>query len=212
MDLALNDSIKFLITMLSIINPLGIIPIFLSLTHKFSNKQIHSIAKSCSLTVMITLGVGLSIGKYILNFFGIGIGAFSIAGGILIFTMAFNMIQAKTNPSKINEDEQLDIEDDQTELGIVPLAIPLLSGPGAISTSIISSSKFSTIYHWVFTAIAILIIGLIVWLILSSGRKIGDKLGTLGLNVMTRIMGLILLALSIEVIINGLKTMFPKFF
>lgn len=212
MEIAFNDVFKFLITMLSILNPVGIIPIFLSLTSDLNSKQINSIAKSCSLTVMITILISLSIGKYVLGFFGIGVGAFTIAGGILIFTMALNMIKAKTNPSKLNREEQEEITTNHEEIGIVPLAIPLLSGPGAISTSIISAGSFNSGAHWAFATLAVLLMGLLIILVLSYGRKIGDKIGTIGLNVMTRVMGIILLALSIEMVVGGLKKMLPEFF
>jgi multiple antibiotic resistance protein len=208
MNQALEDILKFSITLLSILNPLGIIPIFINITRNSSATQIVKISNSCSLAVMITIFVSLIAGQKALEFFGISIASFTIGGGILISTMAFSMINAHSSGAKINEEEINHIQD-LRELGIVPLAIPLLSGPGAISTSIIHAKSFDSTYHWIGSILAILVLGLIVKITLSSSKKIGEKLGTIGLNVMTRVMGIILLAISIEMIIGGVKEILP---
>lgn len=208
MNQAFEDILKFTITLLSIINPIGIIPIFINITRNSSKSQIVKISNSCSVAVMVTILVSLIAGQKALEFFGISIASFTIGGGVLISTMAFSMINAHSSGAKINEEEINQIQD-LRELGIVPLAIPLLSGPGAISTSIIHAKAFSSTVHWGGAFIAILFVGLVIKLILSSSKKIGEKLGTIGLNVMTRVMGIILLAISIEMIIGGIKEILP---
>ena len=205
---AFEDTMKFSITLLSVLNPIGIIPIFIGITKKSSQNQVNKISNSCSLAVIATLLVSLVIGQNVLEFFGISIASFTIGGGLLISTMAFNMIKAESSGAKLN-DEEYDHIQDLRELGIVPLAIPLLSGPGAISTAIIHAKSFSNIDHWIGAFIAIVGIGIVIKLILSSSKKIGDKLGKIGLNVMTRVMGIILLAISIEMIIGGIKEIIP---
>ncbi|OUS00168.1 hypothetical protein A9Q84_03015 [Halobacteriovorax marinus] len=208
MELAFNDIIKFSITLISILNPIGIIPIFINITRNSSESQISKIAKSCSIAVVVTIIISLIIGQSVLEFFGISIASFTIGGGLLLSSMAFSMIQAQSSNAKINPEEITEMED-LREIGIVPLAIPLLSGPGAISTSIIHAKTFTTSYHWIGAVIAIVIIGFIIKLILTSSERIGQKIGTIGLNVMTRIMGIILLAISIEMIIGGIKDILP---
>lgn len=203
-----DETIKFLVTMISILNPIGVIPIFLTLTQNKGIDRIRMIARTSSITVMITIFCSLVLGQRILNFFGITIASFTIGGGILIFSMAYSMIQARQHDAKMNEDE-IDSIDQSREIGIVPLAIPLLSGPGVISTSIIHARGFTTPLHWAGALLVVLIIGVVVWLILSRSRAIGEKLGSLGLNVMTRVMGLILMAISIEMILGGLKEIMP---
>ncbi len=205
---AFEDIMKFSITLLSILNPLGIIPIFINITRNSSEGQIIKIANSCSLAVMATILVSLIAGHKILLFFGISIASFTIGGGVLIFSMAFSMINAQSSEAKINEAEISHIQD-LRELGIVPLAIPLISGPGAISTSIIHARDFTTTYHWVGAIVSILVLGLIVKLTLSFSKRIGEKLGKIGLNVMTRVMGIILLAISIEMVISGIREVLP---
>lgn len=208
MEQALSDIIKFSITLISIINPLGAIPVFLGFTKYHKNLNIKNVTNTCAIACTVTIFISLVFGQSILNFFGISIASFTIGGGFLLFTMAFSMISAQQSTTKINN-EEIRSFDFEREIGIIPLAIPLLSGPGAISTSIIHSKQFTTPTHWVAGAIMVLLIGLIIKVILSYAEFIGEKLGQIGLNVMTRIMGLILLSMSIEMIATGIKEIIP---
>lgn len=203
-----NDVLKFAITLLSIINPLGAIPVFLGFTKNHKNLNIKKVSYTTSIAVVITLLISLFLGQSLLNFFGISIASFTIGGGLLLFTMAFSMISAHQSNAKINT-EEIRSFDFEREIGIIPLAIPLLSGPGAISTSIIYSKGFNHFSHWVGAVLVIFVIGFIIKLILSYADRIGEKLGQIGLNVMTRIMGLILLSMSIEMIASGIKEIMP---
>lgn len=208
MDQALSDIIKFSITLISIINPLGAIPVFLGFTKYHKNLNIKNVTNTCAIACTVTILISLVFGQAILNFFGISIASFTIGGGFLLFTMAFSMISAQQSTTKINN-EEIRSFDFEREIGIIPLAIPLLSGPGAISTSIIHSKHFTTPTHWIAGAVMVLLMGLIIKIILSYAEFIGEKLGQIGLNVMTRIMGLILLSMSIEMIANGIKEIIP---
>jgi multiple antibiotic resistance protein len=205
----LDSIFKFAITMLSILNPIGIIPIFLTLTESHSDQEIKRMSSTCSIAVMVTIIISLVLGKKILTFFGIGLPSFTVGGGLLIFSMAFSMMSAKNSAAKMNSEEIKNYGGDVAEIGIVPLAIPLLSGPGTISTCIIWSDMFKNQWQWLGVFIVILCLGLVVKLILNFARKIGKRLGRIGMSVMSRIMGLILLALSIEMITRGLKELLP---
>lgn len=207
MESILTDTIKFGVALLSIINPIGAIPIFLSITREHGQEEIKKISSSCAVAIFITILISLLIGQHILVFFGISIASFRIGGGFLLFTMALSMLQAKNNNTKLNKKE-MEFQD-PNEVGIVPLAIPLLAGPGAISTSIIKAESLTGTGTWVGIIIVLAVIALLVKLVLNFSRTIGEKLGTLGLNVMTRIMGLILMALSVEFVTGGLKELFP---
>jgi len=208
MDFSLSDTLKFGISIFSVLNPLGAIPVFLTLTKNNSDQEIKKISTTCGLTIFITITVGLLFGGQILNFFGISIASFRIGGGILIGTMALNMLSAKQHTSKINQDE-IEAKSDVDEVGIVPLAIPLIAGPGSISTSIIAAEKFNSFSQYAASIVIVILISLSIKYILRSARTIGAKMGTIGLNVMTRIMGLILMALAIEFISGGIKQIFP---
>lgn len=208
MNIALSEVIKFAITLISIINPLGAIPVFLGFTKNHKNLNIKSVTNTCATACTITILVSLIFGQMLLNFFGISVASFTIGGGFLLFTMAFSMISGHQSTTKINT-EEIRSFDFEREIGIIPLAIPLLSGPGAISTSIIHAKNFTTTAHWVFAICMVILIGIIIKIILSYAEKIGERLGQIGLNVMTRIMGLILLSMSIEMIASGIKDILP---
>lgn len=210
MDFNFGDTWKFGITLFSVLNPLGAIPIFLSLTKNNSDQEIKKISTTCAFTIFLTITVGMVFGGKILQFFGISIASFRIGGGILLGTMAFNMLSAKQHNSKINQDE-IDAKSNVDEIGIVPLAIPLLAGPGTISTSIIHAEKFNGIGEYVSSVIVTVLVSFVIKYILRFSRTIGSKIGTVGLNVMTRIMGLMLMALAVEFISGGVKQIFPNF-
>lgn len=205
---AISDILKFSITLLSIINPLGAIPVFLGFTKNHKNLNIKNVTNTCAIATSTTILISLICGQSLLNFFGISVASFTIGGGLLLFTMAFSMISGQQSNSRINSDEIRSF-DFEREIGIIPLAIPLLSGPGAISTSIIHAKNFTTSIHWIAGIIMVILIGILVKIILSYAQTIGDKLGQIGLNVLTRIMGLILLSMSIEMIAFGIKEIIP---
>ena len=208
MNQAFTDVLKFSITLLSIINPLGAIPVFLGFTKNHKNLNTKNVTNTCSIAVTITILISLIIGQRVLNFFGISVASFTIGGGFLLFMMAFSMISGQQSNTKINT-EEIRSFDFEREIGIIPLAIPLLSGPGAISTSIIHAKNFTTSLHWIIAIVMVLLIGIMIKIILSYAEVIGDKLGQIGLNVLTRIMGLILLSMSIEMIAGGIKEILP---
>jgi multiple antibiotic resistance protein len=198
---------KFGISLYSVLNPIGAIPIFLTLTQWNAQEEIKKIAMVCSISVSITLLVGIFFGNLLLEFFGISVASFRVGGGFLIALMAIQMMNAKTLDTKLNP-EEIQTQKQSQEVGIVPLAIPLLAGPGSISTSIIHANHFKTFWHWSGAVTIISIIGLSIFVILYFSRVIGNKVGKIGLNVMTRIMGLILMALAIEFISSGIKEIF----
>lgn len=209
-SVAFSDVLKFAITLVSILNPIGVIPIFLNMTNRFSVDKTRQIVRSCAISVVVTIFITLILGQQILNFFGISIASFTVGGSILIASMAFSMISARQSQAKLNPEEIQTTEEEVGEVGIVPLAIPLLAGPGVMSTSIIQSKTFVTPIHWIGAALVVLSVGVIVYFTLISAQKISDRLGRLGLNVMTRVMGIILLAISIELLAKGLKEIFPS--
>jgi len=208
MNQALSDVTKLSITLISIVNTLGAIPVFLGFTKNHKNLNIKNVTNTCAIACTVTILISLLFGQILLNFFGISVASFTIGGGFLLFTMAFSMISGQQSTSKINT-EEIRSFDFEREIGIIPLAIPLLSGPGAISSSIIHAKNFTTTAHWVIAIIMIFLIGILIKIILSYAENIGERLGQIGLNVMTRIMGLILLSMSIEMIATGIKEILP---
>jgi multiple antibiotic resistance protein len=204
------DFLKFAITLFSVLNPLGAIPVFATLTDGMDDSAKNRLATTSAITVFFALLISAVLGNYILNFFGIQIASFRLGGGILIGSMAFSMLQAKKSATKLTTKE-LDESHDLKEIGIVPLAIPMLAGPGTISTAMLASQKFHTVFDWIGAVVSMLIVSMLVLIILRSSSKLSQKLGKVGINVMTRIMGLILMAMAVEFIVVALKILFPKF-
>lgn len=202
----LNDVLKFALTLLSILNPIGVLPVFLSFIRTKKNLNIKKISSVAAWATGLTIFISLALGQILLEFFGISISSFTVGGGILLFTMAFAMISA--SPSQMLEGnlEKLNCE---REIGIVPLAIPLLSGPGVISTCIIQAKGFSSIYHWLGAAVVAILIGVLIKYLLAFAQTIGKHIGVIGINVMSRVMGLLLLAMAIEMIASGMKELLP---
>jgi multiple antibiotic resistance protein len=199
--------IHIFVTLISILNPLGAIPIFLAVTAEELPQQKRITIKRTVIAVALILLISAYGGTYMLDFFGIDIDSFRIAGGILLLLMAIHMLQAKVSMVKTNEHEQNEaVEKD--DVSVVPLAIPLLSGPGAISTVILLSSSMPHITEKIALGLVIILVSLLIWPILMLSKPIGEYLGRTGLNIVTRIMGLILAAIAVRFILEGVLHFF----
>lgn len=203
-----EEYVKLLIGLLAIINPFGAIPMFISMTADESINERHKTIHQTSLGVAIILLVTLFFGELILHFFGISIDSFRVGGGILILLMSINMLHAKTSHVK-QTDEEADESIAKESVAIVPLAMPLLAGPGAISTVILAAHKGVGITHYLIIAGGTLLLSLVVWSVLRLSPWISARLGATGINVFTRIMGLVLAAIAVEFIANGISGLFP---
>ncbi|HDZ35750.1 MAG TPA: neutral amino acid NAAT transporter SnatA [Thermococcus sp.] len=195
----------------AITNPVGAVPVFLSVTHDLSRSQRREIAKKTAITVVVTLITFALIGQWIFKFFGSSTDAFAIAGGILLFRMAMEMLSGKLSTIKISQEETEEFSEEVVtleEVAIIPLAIPLISGPGAITTVMLYTAKSTSLPEKVTVIASIVAIGLTVLLVLCSANRIKAKLGRVGIKVMTRMMGLILTSMAVQMIINGIKGAF----
>ncbi|MBO8173929.1 MAG: neutral amino acid NAAT transporter SnatA [Thermococcus sp.] len=190
----------------AITNPIGAVPVFLSVTHGVSLRDRVRIAKKVMITVLLTLLTFALIGDWIFSFFGSSVDAFSIAGGILLFRMALDMLSGQISKVKISEEEaeEITLED----IAIIPLAIPLISGPGAITTVMLYMAKSTTVVEKSMVLLAVLLVSTTTYLILLSADKVEKKLGKIGIKVLTRMMGLILASIAVQMVINGIKGAF----
>jgi multiple antibiotic resistance protein len=195
--LEFTEYTKFLIGLLAIVNPLGAVPIFVALT----SGTIDAERK-------IILFVALLFGDLLLRFFGITIHSFSVGGGILILLMAISMLQAKISAVSHTAEEAREGASKES-VAVVPLAMPLLAGPGAISTVILYAHKNPSLTHYAILGVDILIVGVLLWAVLQLVPWISRHVSQTGINIFTRIMGLILAAIAIEFIANGLRGLFP---
>ncbi|MDH5612989.1 MAG: YchE family NAAT transporter [Gammaproteobacteria bacterium] len=200
---------KMLIGLIAIVNPIGAVPIFISLTSGYKQVEKNAISKTATYAVFIILIFALAVGEMVLSFFGITFSSFRVAGGILILLMAISMMHAKTNGIKRTEEEEQESEY-MDSIAVVPLAIPLLAGPGAISTVILYAHKDTGLLHYFLIGLIILAVSLILYLAFKSIPYISKYLSQTAVNVFSRIMGLILAAIAIEFIANGIKGLFPN--
>lgn len=200
--------LKIFSTLLAIVNPLGVIPIFISLTSGLAEQERRHIARTTSMAVAVVLIVATLFGKPLLNFFGVSIASFKVGGGILLLLMAIAMMQARHTQGKQTPEEAEEAEEKES-IAVVPIAMPLLAGPGAISTVIIYADASFQPLHIGLIISSIVIIALLIWAALNVATPIRNLLSKTGINIATRLMGLLLAAIAIEFITGGLGRLLP---
>lgn len=205
---AWSEQIKYLVGMFAILNPLGAIPIYLSMMTDRRPEVMHRTASKASIAVAVILTLSVWTGDSLLSFFGIGIPAFRIGGGLLVLLIAISMYGAKTSPAQHTDAEQAEGES-KNDIAVVPLAIPLLTGPGAISLAIVDAHQAGGITGKLAFNLGIIGVTAIVWVVLLLAEPIGKRLGTGGLNIATRVMGLILAAMAVQFMADGMLELFP---
>ena len=201
--------LKVTIALFAIVNPIGSVPIFISATDGWSKQDREATARTVALTVFIVLAVSAFLGDQILNFFGITIPSFQVGGGILLMLIAISMMHGKQSGARQTPEEAMTLSEREV-IAIVPLSIPLLAGPGAISNMIIAAQQNSSFAGHLSLIIPILILSMMIWLILRLSVTISNRLGSIGINIVTRLMGLILAAMAVEFIAHGMIGLFPK--
>lgn len=191
-----------------VVDPLAVLPIFLAMTANETPAQKRATALRAAITTGITLTVFAAAGTLIFKFFGITLGAFKIAGGVLLFLVALDMMQAqKSRTRSTPEEEKEGIE--KADVAIIPLAIPLLAGPGSIATVMVLMSRHSGVIYTIPVFGSIVLTTVITWLMLRGAEWIERRLSKTFMNVVMRIMGLILAAISVEFVIAGIKDVLP---
>ncbi len=190
----------------AILNPIGAIPVFLDLTTDQDESERKRTAMTTSIAVALILMLSAWLGDSILSFFGISIDAFRVGGGILILLMAVDMMHARPSRAKRTDEEHEEAQD-KDSVAIVPLAIPLLAGPGAISTVILDAHTLGGVTERIVLTLIIVGMAGTVWLALYLATPISAWLGKTGKNILVRLMGLILMAIAVEFIVTGTKAM-----
>jgi len=203
-----NEYFKFFVALLAIVNPVGTIPIFINLTANQDAPSRNKNGALASFSMGIILLVVLFSGEAILQFFGISVDSFRVGGGILILLMALSMLNAKMSNVKQTKEEELDSAE-RDSVAVVPLGTPLLAGPGAISTVILYAQRYTSVIHYLYLFGAIVLLVCLTALLFRMAPTIARLLGKTGINIVTRLMGLIMAAMGVEFIANGLKQLFP---
>ncbi|MEJ2592530.1 MAG: MarC family protein [Candidatus Thiodiazotropha sp.] len=197
-----------LIGMLVIVNPLLAVPAFTVLTGGEDPVERRATANQAAMTVAVVLTLSVLGGQAVLRFFGVGIPAFQVGGGVLILLMAIAMLHARMSGARHTDEEAAEAQAKE-QVGVVPLGIPLLAGPGSISTAIIYAHNGGGWPDLLVLVLEVWLVSALVWLSLRLGDRVAQILGTTGINIATRIMGLILAAIAVGFITNGLKQLLP---
>lgn len=204
--------LKPLVTLLAIVNPLAIVPFFIHYTQGFSAAQRRNTIWVSSFSAFVVIAVSALLGLQILEFFGISLASFQVGGGMLLLTSALNMLNAQPAEAKTNTHEMQDGAEKAAmgaSIAVVPLTIPLLTGPASMSTVVIYADKAKNLFQLSALVGYGVVVALATALCFSMAQPIARVLGKTGINVMTRLMGLILAALAVEVMSDGLTKLFP---
>ena len=196
-------------SLMSIVDPFAALPMFLALTGGQDARTRARTARVSSLTCFVVLSVFGVAGTFIFSFFSITIPAFKIAGGILLFGVGLEMMRGKQSDTKGNPEEKAEAAAKQ-DIAIIPMGLPLLSGPGSIATVMVLVGKATSFPQRLGAYAAIIAVSLLTFVVLRSAEFVARALGKTGINLIGRIMGLILAATAVQFVIDGAHEAFPK--
>ena len=202
--------LKPLVALLAIVNPIGAVPFFLSFTLNFTREQRLRTIQVASMSSFLVIAISALAGLQIIEFFGISLASFQVGGGTLLLISSLNMLNAQPAETRREDvDEGSQKADAGDSIAVVPLTIPLLTGPATISTMVIYAEK--TRHWWELGTLVLygVVIGIAVYLSFQASARIARVLGRTGINVMTRLMGLILAAMAVELLADGMVKLFP---
>ena len=187
-----------------LVDPFAALPTFLGVTAGYDAARRVRTARKASLTAFVILSVFAFAGQFIFRLFGITLPAFEIAGGIILLLIGLDMLEAKRSPTQETNSETVAAAE-KDDVGIVPMGIPMLAGPGSIATVMVLVGQAQT--HWQMVAIigAIAITAAVCFLVLGSATRVAAMLGETGIRILVRIMGLLLVALAVQYFVNGLQ-------
>jgi multiple antibiotic resistance protein len=207
-DSTLSFFITSFISLFVIIDPTGNIFSFLALSSGVGPTKARALAGRACLFAFVILTFFVAAGRLVLSFFGISLPAFQIAGGLVLFRIAFDMMEGRGHFNRLDTSSSL-APGDYRDIALIPLAMPLLSGPGAISTVLVLTARSKNLQDDALLVAAVGLIMLLSYILFSFAAGIMSVLKESGLRLLTRLMGLILVALAVEFVISGLKTAFP---
>jgi multiple antibiotic resistance protein len=201
------DYLRFFVTLTAVVDPFLAVPFFLTFTASRSESERRRLAQVVAITVFVVLAVAVLVGEALLLFIGASLPAFRVGGGLVLLLMALAMLNAQAGGVRQSQAEAREMQEGELQ-GVVPLAMPLLAGPGAISTAIIAAEGGS-LAHQAMIVLCIAAVCVLSWITLRAAHRIAARMGTTGLNVATRILGLLLAAMAVQTMAVGLKALFP---
>ena len=202
-----QEYLRFIATLTAVLDPFLAVPIFLSVTATREPASRHRLANAVTATVFVVLAGAAIFGEALLKFLGASLPAFQVGGGLVLLLMALAMLNAQVGGMRQSRAEEEELESGVYS-GVVPLAVPLLAGPGAIGTTIIAAQA-GGVAHVSGVLGCIALVCAILWAVLRLADAVGQRMGQTGLNIATRLLGLLLAAIAIETMADGLKVLFP---
>ncbi len=199
---------QFFVALLAIINPIGLLPVFIGLTSHQDDGERHKTALMAVLASICILLVVLVLGEELLSWFSISVASFQVAGGVLLSFTSLSMLQGKLGEVRRTAEEGREAVARES-VSLVPLALPLIAGPAAITTVIVYAQAHPGLADMSLFGLIIAGACFLAWLVFMLAPLLSKALGTTGINVITRIMGLIMMALGVEFMARGLKVLFP---
>ncbi|MFY8213512.1 MAG: MarC family NAAT transporter [Flavobacterium sp.] len=187
----------------SVLNPIGTIPIFVGLTQDYTQKERARVSLKTSINVCVILLISFFVGQYVLSFFGITITALRIAGGIIIASSGFSLLNGQFNKNKgINKKVEVEIQN-RNDIALTPLAMPMLAGPGSISLLIAFYQEHHAPDEMIISSIAIVVVAASIYFVLRSAHYLANFLGSSGIVAISRIIGFLTIAIGIQYIISS---------
>jgi MarC family membrane protein len=206
MDVFLNTFLVLFGALFSVLNPFGAIPIFVGLTEDYDKAERSVLSMKTAINVCIILVISFFIGEYVLRFFGITIVALRIAGGILIASSGFGLLNANPKKRKGISKEVEEDSQNRNSIALTPLAMPMLAGPGSISLLIAYNQDHTQTVEIAASTFAIIIVSVMIFLILRSAHYLAKYLGASGIVAISRIVGFLTVAIGIQYIISSVLT------
>ncbi len=203
-----SDFITFTVAMIIMMNPLGSLSVFLQLTKSYRRPEQKKTAVAAALAMATIMLITLWLGEEMLHLFGITLSAFRCAGGLILLLMGLSMLQSQESPVSHTQADDIAAKN-QDSIAVVPLALPLVVGPGAMSTIIIYAGDASALYDKISMAFICLLLAAGMGVILLFGHSIARFVGQSVIKVVTRIMGMIIMAIAVEMLANGILGFVP---
>ena len=203
----LGEYLRYAVTLTAVLDPFLAVPIFVGVTALRTPVERLVLARVITLTVFGVLAGSALFGEALLRLIGASLPAFSVGGGLVLLLMALAMLNARAGGVRQSAAEAEELEAGEIS-GVVPLAVPLLAGPGAISTTIIAAQAHG-VAHLAAMVLCIALVCALLWIVLRFAHALAPRMGTTGLNIATRLLGLLLSAIAIQTMAAGLIQLFP---
>lgn len=200
----------YIVSLITVLNPIGNAALYIGMVANRTPHQQRQIAIRCGIGVAVILVIVSWVGNWVLDFFGISLSAFQLAGGLIVVLIALSMLKGHSHKENVSSENQLDNKAQRHSIAIVPLATPIVAGPGSISLLISHSSYLNTVTDKLLESLMSIMMGVMVSIIFGIAPSIKRILGEYGMEIVSRVMGLILCAIAFQMIIAGMTSAFPR--